>query len=183
MAAYEPTGTIRSLPPLPRSSTVRSTVSRSSTSSPTASEMRAPVPYSTSSSARSRFASVVPAEPAAVRIASTSASGSALGSRLAGVGGFTPAAGSAAASPSPTANLWNPRTATTVRAAEVELSAGWSASPSRSRTRKSVTTASLTPSRSSMPRAPRYPTYLRRSRRYDRRVLAASPRSTDRWSR
>ena len=125
----------------------------------------------------------MPADPDASRIASTSDSGSALGSRLAGAGGFTPAAGSAAASPALTANLWNPRTATTVRAAEVELSGGWSGSPSRRRTRKSVTTASETPSRSSTPRSARNPWYLRRSRRYDVRVLVASPRSTDRWSR
>ena len=91
----------------------------SSTSRPTASEIRAPVPYSTSSSARSRCASAVPAAPAASRIASTSPSGSALGSRLAGDGGRTPADGSWLASPSRTANLWNPRTATTVRPADV----------------------------------------------------------------
>ena len=129
------------------------------------------------------MASVVPARAGGLRIASTSASGSAFGSRLAGAGGFTPAAGSAAASPSPTANLWNPRTATTVRAAEVEHSGGWSASPSRSRTRNAVTVASSTRSRSSTPRSARNAWYLRRSRRYDVRVLAASPRSTDRWSR
>ena len=70
---------------------------------------------------------MVPGAPAASRIASTSARGSALGSRLAGVGGFTPLAGSTSASPSASANLWNPRTATTVRAAHVELSGGWSA--------------------------------------------------------
>jgi hypothetical protein len=103
------------------------------------------------------MASVVPAAPAADKIASTSASGSAFGSRLAGAGGFTPAAGSTAASPSLTANLWNPRTATTVRAAEVELRGGWSASPSRSRTRNAVTVASSTRSRSSTSRSARNP--------------------------
>ena len=40
--AYEPTGTTRSLPPLPRSRTVPASRSRSSTSRPTASEIRAP---------------------------------------------------------------------------------------------------------------------------------------------
>jgi hypothetical protein len=97
----------------------------------------------------------VPAAPAASRIASTSESGSAFGSRLAGAGGFTEAAGSLVARPSLTANLWKPRTATTVRAADVELRAGWSASPSRSLTRNDVTVASVTASRSSMPSSSR----------------------------
>ena len=53
-AAYEPRGTSRSLLPLPNSRTTPSAVSMSSTSRPTASEIRAPAPYSTSSRARSR---------------------------------------------------------------------------------------------------------------------------------
>ena len=106
-----------------------------------------------------------------------------MGSRFAGAGGLTEAAGSLVASPSLTANLWKPRTATTVRAADVELSAGWSASPSRSRTRKEVTVASVTSSRLSIPSSSRYSWYRRRSRRYDVSVFAARPRSTERWSR
>ena len=98
-------------------------------------------------------------------MASTSDSGSALGSRLAGVGGLTALAGSTVASPSLTANLWKPRTATTVRAADVELSGGWSASPSRSRTRKPDTVASVISSRSPIPCSSRCAAYLRRSRR------------------
>ena len=86
---------------------------------------------------------MVPGAPAASRIASTSESGSALGSRLAGAGGFTPLAGSRSVSPSATANRWNPRTATKVRAADVELSGGCSASPSRSRIRKPETVSSV----------------------------------------
>ena len=85
--------------------------------------------------------------PAASRIASTSASGSALGSRLAGVGGFTAAAGSLArparrarrtcGTRAPRPGCAPPRSPT---------SGGWSASPSRSRTRKPETVASVTPS-------------------------------------
>ena len=86
-----------------------------------------------------------------------SASGSALGSRFAGAGGRTAAAGSATASPSRTANLWNPRTATTARPALEADSGGWSASPSRSRMRNSVTVCSPTPARSSTPRWARKP--------------------------
>ena len=70
-------------------------------------------------------------------------SGTALGSRFAGVGGRTPAEGSAVASPSLTANLWNPRTATTVRPAEVALSGWCSLSPSRSAIRKPLTVCSV----------------------------------------
>ena len=72
-----------------------------------------------------------------------SASGSAFGSRFAGPGGLTAAAGSMVARPSLTANLWKPRTATTVRAADVGVSGGCSASPSRRRTRKAVTVCSV----------------------------------------
>ena len=49
-----PIGTSRCLPPLPRSSTERASVSTSSMSRPTASEIRAPVEYSSSSNARLR---------------------------------------------------------------------------------------------------------------------------------
>ena len=87
------------------------------------------------------------------------------------------------ASPSATQNLWKPRTATTVRPAEVADSGWCSASPSRSPTRNAATVASVTASRSSTPDASRNAAYRRRSRRYDDRVLAASPRSTARWSR
>ncbi len=50
-----------------------------------------------------------------------------------------------------TANLWKPRTATTVRAAEVALSGGWTSLPSRRLTRNAATVASVTASRSSIP--------------------------------
>ena len=50
-AAYEPSGTRRCLPLLPRSSTERSSKSRASGVSPTASLIRAPQPYRNSSSA------------------------------------------------------------------------------------------------------------------------------------
>ena len=85
-------------------------------------------------------------------------SGSALGSRFAGAGGRTAAAGSFAARPSRTANLWKPRTATTVRAAEPALSGGWSASPSRRAMRKPPTDASVIASTDSTPTPARKPT-------------------------
>jgi hypothetical protein len=70
------------------------------------------------------MARAVPGAPAASSSLSTSESETAFGNRFAGVGGRTPTDGSALASPSLTANLWNPRTATTDRPAEVALS-GW----------------------------------------------------------
>ena len=94
-----------------------------------------------------------------------SASGSALGSRLAGAGGRTAADGSTGVRPSRTANRWNPRTATTVRAAEPALSGGCSASPSRSATRNAVTVSSRTASSESTPRPASQAAYRRRSRR------------------
>ena len=105
--------------------------------------MRAPVPYSTSSSARSRSASAVPGAPAASSSFSTSSSEIALGSLFAGAGGRTAAEGSAVDRPSFTANLWNPRTATTDLPAEVALSGGCSLSPSRSAIRKPLTVCSV----------------------------------------
>ena len=66
-----------------------------------------------------------------------------MGNRFAGVGGRTPTEGSAVASPSLTANLWNPRTATTERPAEVALNGWCSLLPSRSAIRKPLTVCSV----------------------------------------
>src|SRR3712207_7762554 len=62
---------MRSLPPLPASRTVFCPRSTSSTARPTASEMRAPVPYSSSSRARSRSPRGPSTEPAASISATT----------------------------------------------------------------------------------------------------------------
>ena len=79
---------------------MRSARSRSSTSSPTASEIRAPVPYSSSSSARSRSASGVPVVRRRRRAAARRPRRViALGSRRGGAGGRTSRATSAADQP------------------------------------------------------------------------------------
>ena len=71
--------------------------------------------------------------------------------RFGGVGGFTAVAGSTAVSPSRRRNLWNPRTATTVRPALEAVSGGWSNTlPTRSRvtpTRRSAADSSRRASR------------------------------------
>ena len=77
--------------PCRAAATVPSSRSRSSTAAPTASEMRAPVPYRNSSSARSRSASGAPSPVAATGPAVsssriTSSTGSARGSRRGGGG-------------------------------------------------------------------------------------------------
>ena len=103
-------------------------------SSPVASEIRAPVPYRNSSSARSRSTrgSAASVDPAASSTRSTASRAMALGSRLAAVGGATWRAGSASASRSPTANACSPRTATTARPTELTASGGCSSSPTAS---------------------------------------------------
>ena len=49
--------------------------------------------------------------------------------------------------------------------------------------RKALTSGSVTSSGAPTSRVARCARYRRRSRRYEASVLAASPRSTDRWSR
>ena len=93
----------------------------SSTSSPTASEIRAPVEYSSSSSARLRNVNG-PSDglspPAPASSASTWSRLRLLGSRRPGVGGLTACATSNSARPSAAANRCRPRTAIRVRAAD-----------------------------------------------------------------
>ena len=93
----------------------------SSTSSPTASEIRAPVEYSSSSSARLRSVNG-PSDglspPAPASSASTWSRLRLLGSRRPGVGGLTACATSNSARPSAAANRCRPRTAIRVRAAD-----------------------------------------------------------------
>ena len=62
----------------------------------------------------------------------------ALGSRCGAAGGRTPREGSVVASPSRAANRWNPRTATTVRAAEAADRAAPPSAPERSAARNSA---------------------------------------------
>ena len=93
----------------------------SSTSSPTASEIRAPVEYSSSSRARLRSVSGPSASlspPAPSSSASTSSRVRLLGSRRLGVGGLTAEATSSAVRPSAAAKRCSPRTAITARAAD-----------------------------------------------------------------
>ena len=160
MTAGRPIGTSRCLPPLPRSSTDRAWVSMSSRSSPTASEIRAPVEYNSSSRARLRTVSGPSASlspPAPSSRASTSSMVRLLGSRRLGVGGLTARATSTPVRPSDAAKRCSPRTATTARAADTADSGAVfvSGSPRRSDTRKSLTSLSVTLARSSMPRAVR----------------------------
>ncbi|SKS73736.1 Uncharacterised protein [Mycobacteroides abscessus subsp. abscessus] len=147
------------MPPLPHSSTERACTSTSSTSSPTASEMRAPVEYSSSSSARLRRSSgpSEPPPPAAFSSASTCSTVRLFGSRRLGVGGFTARATSVGASPSMAANRCSPRTAINARAAEDADSSGtpFAGSPRRSVTTKSLTSVSQTSANRSILRSAR----------------------------
>ena len=71
-AAGRPSGTRRSLPPLPTTRTIRSSRSTPPFSSPTASETRSPAPYRSSTSARSRSErGVVPSAASISRSVST----------------------------------------------------------------------------------------------------------------
>ncbi len=117
-------------------------------SRPTASEIRAPVPYRNSSRARSRSlagaAAALPrpgSGPAAASSRSTSCTVIALGSRRGGDGGRTCRAGSAAVRPWAAAKACSPRTATTARPAELAASGMCSPSPSRSPARKAAMSA------------------------------------------
>ena len=141
-------------------------VSRSSTSRPVASEIRAPVPYRNSSSARSRSTrgSGSSVDPAASRSRSTASSEMALGSRLAGRAARPRGPGRCAASPSLSANACSPRTATTARPTELTASGGCSSSPVRSAARNSATSSPVTSARAALPRPPRKSAYRRRSR-------------------
>ena len=129
----------------------------SSTSRPTASEIRAPVEYSSSSSARLRSVSG-PSDglspPAPASRASTWSRLRLLGSRRPGVGGLTACATSNSARPSAAAKRCSPRTAISVRAADTADSGATpvSGSPRRSAIRNSLTSSSVTLARSSMPR-------------------------------
>jgi hypothetical protein len=123
--------------------------------------------------------------PAPSRSATTSSMVRLLGSRLLGVGGLTAEATSRSVSPSAAAKRCRPRTAISALAAETADSGATlvSGSPRRNTTRKSLTSASVTLAKSSMPRSVRCSEYRRRSRRYELNVLAATPRSMVKWSR
>ena len=103
--------------------------------------------------------------PAASISATTDSTGTALGSRRAGVGGRTSCATSSGTRPSSRANRCSPRTATTARAADVADSGGWSSSPCRSAVRNPATSDSATSRMPRTPAAARYSVYRRRSRR------------------
>jgi hypothetical protein len=150
---------------------------------PTASLIRAPEPYRNSSIARSRTAVGVAPKDDASRSCSTSSTAIALGRRLGGLGGCTSCAGSVAASPSSRRNRWNPRTATTVRAAEDAVSGAPPSSPVRIATRKAATCSGPTAPGVVTPTEDAKDRYRPRSRRYAASVFAASPRSTVRCSR
>ena len=120
-AAQRPTGTIRSLEPLPITRASPSCRSTSASDRPVSSEMRQPVPYITSRMARSRrsagsspaTASTSEATWAAVR---------ALGRPRRSGGISTSAAGSSARWPSAARNRCRPRTATRARVTDAGAS-------------------------------------------------------------
>ena len=139
-SAGRPIGTSRCLPPLPSSSTVRSVrvdvVEVEADRLGDAGAGRVQDLQQRAVPQRAGRAGVSSSR-------STSSTGSAFGSRRGAAGGLTSRAGSSSTSPSRTANLCSPRTATSARAADDAASGGWSSDPSRSTARNADTCASL----------------------------------------
>src|SRR5439155_3781799 len=174
---YRPSGTSRSFDPFPKTRTLPSSTSTSSTSSPLTSETRSPAPYIISRTARSR--SPTRSCPGAARIAATSFTDRDRGKVRGTFGRITPTDGSAPASPSRSRNRWRLRTDASVLAtddARYRFPSAYS-DPETVATNDAILVSSASRA-SCTSRDRRNAAYRLRSRRYASRVFLDSPRST-----